>query len=71
MLRLRIDSDCYNKITLFWETGCYTFVHHQYNIIHLNMVNASLKSMTSRSGYERALAEISIQLRACNTNLFI
>jgi len=23
MLRLRIDFDCYNKITLFWETGRY------------------------------------------------
>jgi len=25
MLRLRINSDCYYKITLFWETGCYTY----------------------------------------------
>jgi len=24
MLRLWIDSDCYIKITLFWETGCYS-----------------------------------------------
>jgi len=27
MLRLRIDSDCYNKIRMFWETGCYT-IHY-------------------------------------------
>jgi len=33
MLRLWIDSDCYIKITLFLETGWYTYIHastHRY-----------------------------------------